>query len=73
MLEDRLKYVDLGQIKQEKIAQIITGKVQDAILRREAASRISSIYRDILDIMKRVILNYITIFLIIILPGCSLF
>nr|XP_008190919.2 PREDICTED: uncharacterized protein LOC662435 [Tribolium castaneum] len=53
LLEDRLKYAFLGQIKQEKEAQIITGKLQDAILRKEGASAIYHIYREIIDIMKK--------------------
>jgi hypothetical protein len=54
LLEDRLKYAFFGQIKQEKEAQIITGKVQDAILRKEGAWAIYHIFREILDIMKKV-------------------
>lgn len=54
VLEDRLKYAFLGQIQQEKEAQIITGKVQDAILRREGAWTICRIYKEIIDIMKKV-------------------
>ncbi|KAJ3662859.1 hypothetical protein Zmor_007198 [Zophobas morio] len=53
VLEDRLKYAFLGQIKEEKEAQIITGKVQDAILRKEAAWSIQRIYTEIRDIMKK--------------------
>ncbi|KAJ3662855.1 hypothetical protein Zmor_007177 [Zophobas morio] len=53
VLEDRLKYAFLGQIKEEKEAQIITGKVQDAILRKEATWSIQRIYTEIRDVMKK--------------------
>lgn len=55
-MEDRLKYAYYGQIKEEKQAQIITGQVQDAILRKEGAIAINEIYREIVDIMKKVLL-----------------
>ncbi|RZC39722.1 RNA polymerase II subunit B1 CTD phosphatase Rpap2, partial [Asbolus verrucosus] len=58
LFEDRLKYGFLSQIEQEKTAQIITGKVQDAMLKNEAALTIKQIYTEIIDIMKKDALYY---------------
>ncbi|XP_019867960.1 uncharacterized protein LOC109596812 [Aethina tumida] len=55
VLSDNLNY-DFGKSKllpEEKQAQIITGKVQDAILKREAALAIRQTYTQIIDIMKK--------------------
>ncbi|KAK4876929.1 hypothetical protein RN001_009435 [Aquatica leii] len=52
-LEDRLTYEDLGQIPVEKQAQIVTGKVQDAILKKEAAIAVRATYKNILNILKK--------------------
>lgn len=55
VLEDRIKYAGLLEFPAEKQAEIITGKVQDAILKKEAALVVHQTYKDILDIMKKVI------------------
>lgn len=54
MLEDRLNYPEVSQIPEEKEAEMITGKVQDAVLKREAALAVNQTYKQILAIMKRV-------------------
>lgn len=54
VLEDRIKYVGLLEFPAEKQAEIITGKVQDAILKKEAALVVHQTYNDILNIMKKV-------------------
>lgn len=55
-LEDRLREEAMfGSIPEEQQAQIITGKVQDAILKKEAAITVRNTYRSILNIMKKVI------------------
>lgn len=54
MLQDRLKYEVFDKIKEERIAQIITGKVQDAILKKEAALAIQQTYAEIINVMKKV-------------------
>ena len=53
-LQDRLKYEGFDKIKEEKNAQIITGKVQDALLKKEAALQIRQTYTQISDLMKKV-------------------
>ncbi|XP_063920466.1 uncharacterized protein LOC135135374 [Zophobas morio] len=52
-LQDRLKYEGFDKIKEEKNAQIITGKVQDALLKKEAALQIRQTYTQISDLMKK--------------------
>lgn len=54
ILQDRLKYDVSDKIKEEKIAQIITGKVQDACLKKEAALAVQQTYIKIIDVMKKV-------------------
>lgn len=54
VLEDRIKYADLEVFPCEKQAEIITGKVQDAILKKEAALVVHQTYKDILNMMKKV-------------------
>lgn len=53
----------MGEIKEEKIAEIITGKVQDAILKREAALAIQQSYAQIINIMKKVTAIFLIVFL----------
>ncbi|KAH0815772.1 hypothetical protein GEV33_007019 [Tenebrio molitor] len=53
LLQDRLKYEVFDKIKEERIAQIITGKVQDAILKKEAALAIQQTYAEIINVMKK--------------------
>lgn len=56
VLEDRIKYSKLLDfIPAEKQAELITGKVQDAILKKEAALVVHQTYKDILNIMKKVV------------------
>ncbi|KAF2879348.1 hypothetical protein ILUMI_26818 [Ignelater luminosus] len=52
-LEDRIKYEGTGQLPVEKAAQLITGRVQDAILKKEAALSVRHTYRNILTILKK--------------------
>lgn len=54
LLEDRVKYAGLSKFPSEKQAEIITGKVQDAILKKEAALVVHQTYKDIISIMKKV-------------------
>lgn len=42
----------------EKDAHLITGKVQDAILKKEAAIYIRNSYKEMIAIMKKVNKNY---------------
>lgn len=54
-LEDREIYADLfAQLPTERQAQTITGKVQDAILKQEAAISVKYTYKKILDLLKKV-------------------
>lgn len=56
VLEDRIKYGKfLEEFPAERQAEIITGKVQDAILKKEAALVVHQTYKDILNIMKKVL------------------
>lgn len=60
----------------ERQAHLITGKVQDAILKKEAAIYIRNSYKEMIAIMKKVIINYkmIVIFSINgIILGCVVF
>lgn len=53
--EDRLKYEgDKIMLPSEKEAHLITGKVQDAILKKEAAIYIRNSYNEMIAIMKKV-------------------
>ncbi|GJQ68165.1 hypothetical protein Trydic_g16819 [Trypoxylus dichotomus] len=52
-LEDRLKYEAPGTLPSEIQAKIVTGKVQDAILKQDAAISVRHIYKKILSIMKK--------------------
>lgn len=52
-LEDRLEYEDVGKLPVEKRVGIVTGKVQDAILKMEAAITVQHTYRDLIHIMKK--------------------
>lgn len=54
LLQDRLKYEVFDKIKEEQVAQIITGKVQDALLKKEAALAIQQTYGEIINVMKKV-------------------
>lgn len=55
LLEDRIKYGEIMEVNPTKNqAEIITGKVQDAILKKEAAVVVHQTYKDILRIMKKV-------------------
>lgn len=54
-LEDREIYGDiLGQLPTEKQAEVITGRVQNAILKQEAAISVRCTYKSVLDILKKV-------------------
>ncbi|XP_063920099.1 uncharacterized protein LOC135135071 [Zophobas morio] len=53
LLQDRTKYESLHNIKEEHIAKLITGKVQDAILKKQAALEIRQTYTQIIDLMKK--------------------
>ncbi|EFA00628.1 uncharacterized protein LOC663840 [Tribolium castaneum] len=53
LLQDRLKYEVYDKIKEEEVAQIITGKVQDALLKKEAALAIQQTYAEIINVMKK--------------------
>lgn len=53
ILEDRLKFDIFKRLPAEMTAATITGKVQDAILKREAAIVVQHSYRAILDVMKK--------------------
>ncbi|CAH0547270.1 unnamed protein product [Brassicogethes aeneus] len=56
VLADNLNYdfaKSSKELPEEQQAQIITGKVQDAILKREAALAIRQTYTQIIDIMKK--------------------
>ncbi|KAK9885949.1 hypothetical protein WA026_013824 [Henosepilachna vigintioctopunctata] len=53
VLEDRLKYTNPNEFPIEKQCAIITGKVQDAILKKEAALAIRQTFIQIIDIMKK--------------------
>ncbi|KAK5642351.1 hypothetical protein RI129_008518 [Pyrocoelia pectoralis] len=52
-LEDRLTYEGEGPLPIEQSAQIVTGKVQDAILKKEAAIAVRATYKNILNILKK--------------------
>lgn len=52
-LDDRMKYEGHGLIPVEQQAQIITGKVQDATLKKEAALSVKHTYHNILNILKK--------------------
>lgn len=54
ILEDRLKYEVFDKLPIELVAASITGKVQDANLKREAALVVQHSYKAILDVMKKV-------------------
>lgn len=56
VLEDRIKY-QLVIIPEDKIAERITGKVQNAVLKKEAALVVYQAYLNIIDIMKKVAEN----------------
>lgn len=49
-----MKYEGHGLIPVEQQAQIITGKVQDATLKKEAALSVKHTYHNILNILKKV-------------------
>ncbi|RZC32956.1 myosin-9 [Asbolus verrucosus] len=53
LLQDRMKYEIFDKLKEEKQAQIITGKVQDALLKKEAALAIQQTYGQIINVMKK--------------------
>lgn len=53
VLEDRLKYANPNEFPVEKQSAIVTGKVQDAILKKEAALAIRQTFIQIIDIMKK--------------------
>lgn len=53
VLEDRLKYDQFTKYPIEEYAGIVTGKVQDAILKKEAALVVKQAYTKIIDIMKK--------------------
>lgn len=53
VLEDRLKYTIDEKLPIELEAAVLTGKIQDAILRREAAVVVQHSYKAILDVMKK--------------------
>lgn len=57
VLEDRIKYANPNEFPVEKQSAIITGKVQDAILKKEAALAIRQTFIQIIDIMKKVSMN----------------
>ncbi|KAI4470336.1 coiled-coil domain-containing protein [Holotrichia oblita] len=52
-LEDRLQYEAPGTLPSEIQAKIVTGQVQDAILKQDAAISVRHIYKKILCIMKK--------------------
>ncbi|GJQ68187.1 hypothetical protein Trydic_g16830 [Trypoxylus dichotomus] len=52
-LEDRLKYEPLGSSRLEILAKVVTAKVQNAILKQDAAISVRYIYKKILCIMKK--------------------
>lgn len=73
VLEDRIKYAKILQVfPAEKQAEIITGKVQDAILKKEAALVVHQTYKDILKIMKKVSFLTVKIKVDIMVLGSSL-
>lgn len=49
----------INKIEVEVQAELVTGKLQDAILRKDSALSVRYIYRKILKIMKKVGLHYI--------------
>ncbi|XP_044758332.1 uncharacterized protein LOC123316355 [Coccinella septempunctata] len=53
VLEDRIKYANPNEFPVEKQSAIVTGKVQDAILKKEAALAIRQTFIQIIDIMKK--------------------
>lgn len=55
-LEDRVIYVDLTSKKLalDRQAEVVTGKVQDALLKQEAAISVKYTFQNILDILKKV-------------------
>lgn len=53
LLEDRMKYPE-DIFPAERKAEVITGKVQDAILKKEAAVVVHDAYVNIINIMKKV-------------------
>ncbi|KAG5889574.1 hypothetical protein JTB14_018558 [Gonioctena quinquepunctata] len=56
LYEDRIKYDGLSwqtMLPSERQAHLITGKVQDAILKKEAAIYIRNSYREMISIMKK--------------------
>ncbi|KAB0796263.1 hypothetical protein PPYR_10324 [Photinus pyralis] len=52
-LEDRLIYEGVEPLPIEEQAQTVTGKVQDAILKKEAAIAVRATYKNILNILKK--------------------
>lgn len=56
-LEDALKFpsdANKSMVSVEETSQFVTGKVQSAILKKEAALTVHSTYQHILDILKKV-------------------
>lgn len=53
-MEDNITYRYLLKFPIEEYAGIVTGKVQDAILRKEAALSVQDTYLRIIKIMKKV-------------------
>lgn len=53
-LEDNLKYASDEKLPIEITGSILTGKLQDAYLKREAALTVWTTYNDILDVLKKV-------------------
>lgn len=49
----------INKIEVEVQAELVTGKLQDAILKKDSALSVRYIYRKILKIMKKVGLHYI--------------
>lgn len=59
-LEDREHYAQLyTELPSDRYAQVITGKVQDALLKQEAAIAVRYTYRRLLDLLKKVSIKLI--------------
>lgn len=59
-LNDNLKFDKSSKLAVELQAKIVTGKVQDAILRKEAALAVGFTYKNMLEILKKVKSFYTT-------------
>lgn len=59
VLEDRIKYQQ-SELPLKKTAERITGNVQDAVLKKEAALVVNDAYLKIINIMKKVEFNILS-------------